>query len=132
MMFAGQELVKQGKGLQIVKVLLCFIITTSISACAQPGPVGNIKDGEAKSAICGQCHGKNGIAIIPIYPNLAGQQQGYMELQLQAFRAGQRINAAMSPHAKRLTDQDIADLSAYYAQLDPSGKKPSASVKDPG
>lgn len=93
----------------------------SISACSEPGPVGDAAEGKSKSAICGQCHGQNGISIIPIYPNLAGQKQGYMELQLQAFRAGVRINAAMTPHARKLTDQDIVDLSAYYASLDGNG-----------
>lgn len=102
---------------------LLFLSMTllSISACSEPGPVGNAAEGKSKSAICGQCHGQNGISIIPIYPNLAGQKQGYMELQLQAFRAGVRINAAMTPHARKLTDQDIVDLSAYYASLDGNG-----------
>lgn len=100
-------------------LLICF---TAISACAEPKLEGSIKNGKAKSNICAQCHGQNGIAIIPIYPNLAGQKQGYMELQLLAFRSGQRINAAMTPHARKLSDQDIADLSAYYANMNPSGK----------
>ena len=112
-----------------LKMALIIGLLNSVAACAEPGPVGNAKDGEAKSAICGQCHGKNGISIIPIYPNLAGQKQGYMELQLHAFRSGQRINAAMSPHAKRLTDKDIADLSAYYANMHPAGKMPSAKTQ---
>jgi cytochrome c553 len=107
---------------QALKFLVCASVFTSLWACGEPGLTASIKDGEKKSAICGQCHGRNGIAIIPIYPNLAGQKQGYMELQLAAFRSGQRVNAAMSPHAKRLTDQDITDLSAYYANMDASGK----------
>jgi cytochrome c553 len=115
--------------LVMIKMVLVASMLTSVAACAEPGPVGNAADGEAKSAICGQCHGKNGISIIPIYPNLAGQKQGYMELQLQAFRSGQRINAAMSPHAKRLTDQDIADLSAYYANMHPAGKKTAPTAQ---
>jgi cytochrome c553 len=117
---------KTRKQARAIKTMVLASVFTSLWACAEPAPTGNIKDGEKKAAICGQCHGNNGIAIIPIYPNLAGQKQGYMELQLDAFRSGQRINAAMSPHAKRLSDQDIADLSAYYANMDPSGKKPSA------
>ncbi|MGB3725742.1 MAG: cytochrome c [Glaciecola sp.] len=107
------------KRMRILFVLILSI--TSLSACAEPALVGKVDSGQEKSAICGQCHGKNGIAIIPIYPNLAGQKEAYMVLQLQAFRDGQRINAAMSPHARKLSDQDIADLSAYYARLDPAG-----------
>lgn len=114
------------KRTSILACLMRFFIVSlafvSLSACSEPEPEGNIADGEQKSAICGQCHGKNGIAIIPIYPNLAGQKQAYMELQLKAFRDGVRINAAMTPHARRLSDQDIRDLSAYYASLDGNGK----------
>lgn len=109
-----------------LKVAVLMSAFASISACAESGLTGNIEDGKKKSTICAQCHGKNGIAIIPIYPNLAGQKQAYMELQLKAFRAGERINAAMTPHAQRLSDQDIVDLAAYYANMDPSGKKAQA------
>lgn len=112
----------------VLAKLLCLVMISGIclSACAEPKLVGDIKRGKEKSAICGQCHGQNGIAIIPIYPNLAGQKAAYMALQLQAFRDGQRLNAAMTPHAKKLSDQDIADLSAYYANMDPSGKRESS------
>ncbi len=94
-----------------------LVMLFTVSACAKTELVADISAGEKKSAICGQCHGQNGISIIPIYPNLAGQKQGYLELSLKAFRSGERINAAMTPHAKRLSDQDIADLSAYYANI---------------
>ncbi len=109
----------KNKKYHIFGLLMCLF---SLSACGQSNNlIGNPEEGMKKSMICGQCHGKNGIAIIPIYPNLAGQKQAYLELQLQAFRSGQRINAAMTPHAKKLSDQDIADLSAYYSKMDPAG-----------
>ncbi|MFC4701114.1 c-type cytochrome [Glaciecola siphonariae] len=82
---------------------------------------GDPAKGEGKSAICGQCHGKNGISIVPIYPNLAGQKEQYLVLALQAYRSGERVNMAMTPHARKLTDEDIADLAAFYASMDPSG-----------
>jgi cytochrome c553 len=122
------SLFKKRKQTHMQKFVMLLGMLTSLSACSEPGLSANIEDGEKKSAICGQCHGKNGISIIPIYPNLAGQKQAYMELQLEAFRAGQRINAAMSPHAKRLSDQDIVDISAYYANMDPTGKKVSQTM----
>ena len=110
------------------RAALCLAFAVvSMSACSEPPPVADIARGESMSAICGQCHGQNGIAIIPIYPNLAGQKAGYMELQLKAFRSGERLNAAMTPHAKRLSDQDIIDLSAYYASLDGNGKGKKAN-----
>lgn len=91
------------------------------TGCAEQGPIGNAKVGESKSAICAQCHGANGISIVPIYPNLAGQKEQYMVLALKAYRSGERVNMAMTPHARKLSDEDIADLSAYYASLPPGG-----------
>lgn len=101
--------------------VLLIVSLFSLSACAETKLEGDIAAGKEKSKICAQCHGQNGIAIIPIYPNLAGQKEAYMVLQLAAFRAGQRVNAAMTPHARKLSDQDIADLSAYYANMNPTG-----------
>jgi len=107
-------------------VTLSFMLTLvsliSLSACAEPPLQGDINAGQKKSAVCGMCHGQDGISLVPIYPNLAGQKAQYIALQLVAFRQGERINMAMTSHAQKLSDQDIADLSAYYASLDPRGK----------
>jgi cytochrome c553 len=78
--------------------------------------------GKAKAAVCAACHGTNGISLIPMYPNLAGQKEQYLASSLKAFRDGQRKNMIMAPMAANLSDDDIANLAAYYAKLDPSGK----------
>lgn len=83
---------------------------------------GDVERGAGLSQVCGMCHGTNGISNIPIYPNLAGQKEQYLVIQLKAFRSGERVNMAMTSHAQKLTDQDIADLSAYYAQLNPQAQ----------
>ncbi|GAB3025038.1 c-type cytochrome [Bowmanella dokdonensis] len=89
---------------------------------ALPATAADIQAGKSKSATCAACHGTNGIAMIPMYPNLAGQKEQYLVLQLKAFRDGTRQNMVMSPMAKPLSDEDIANLAAYYASLDPAGK----------
>jgi len=66
---------------------------------------------------CAACHGPNGIGIIPLYPNLAGQKREYLVAQLRAFRDGSRKNAIMSPMAVHLSDLDIEEVSAYFAAL---------------
>ncbi len=66
---------------------------------------------------CGACHGQNGIGIIPLYPNLAGQKREYLAAQLRAFRDGSRKNPIMSPMAVHLSDSDIEDVAAYLASL---------------
>lgn len=68
-------------------------------------------------ATCIACHGSGGIAVAPIYPNLNGQKEQYLVAQLKAFRDGTRKNAIMEPMAKNLTDTEIANLSAFLAQL---------------
>jgi len=48
---------------------------------------------------------------------LAGQKQGYLISQLKMFRDGQRVNPMMTAMSKGLSDEDIANLAAYYASL---------------
>jgi cytochrome c553 len=65
---------------------------------------------------CAICHGPTGISRADS-PNLAGQYVAVIYKQLLDFRALARTNAVMSPFAANLSDQDIADLAAYYAYL---------------
>ena len=90
-------------------------------------PAGHIAAGEVlastKSASTGQscvdCHGAAGNAPIdPTYPKLGGQYHDYIAHALQAYRGGNREHALMSSQAKDLTDQQIADLSAYFGSRD--------------
>jgi cytochrome c553 len=73
-------------------------------------------DGEALAAEkgCVACHGINGKAIAPMYPNLNGQWEKYLRKQLAAYRDGSRKNAIMSIQAQNLSDEDIAVLAAHY------------------
>jgi cytochrome c553 len=66
---------------------------------------------------CIACHGLNGIGIIPLYPNLAGQKREYLAAQMRAFRDGSRKNPIMTPMAAHLGDADIDSLAAYYESL---------------
>ena len=80
---------------------------------------GNPQAGAAKAAVCAACHGQKGVSSNPLWPNLAGQQQTYLENQIKAFRDGVRTDVSMQPFVADLTDQDVADLAAYYAELSP-------------
>jgi len=68
---------------------------------------------------CAACHGQNGISVLPMYPNLAGQKMEYLTAQLKAFRDGTRVNPIMNPMAKGLSDTDIANLALYLSTLKP-------------
>ena len=82
---------------------------------------GNAEAGATKAAVCTACHGVNGNSVNPEWPSLAGQNAAYTAEQLKLFRAGHRNNAVMYPLAMALTDEDIADLSAYFAAQTPTG-----------
>ena len=73
-------------------------------------------DGETLAAEkgCVACHGINGKAIAPMYPNLNGQWEKYLRKQLVAYKDGSRKNAIMSIQAQNLSDDDIAVLAAHY------------------
>lgn len=101
---------------------LVFIAALTMAVACTDSQAGDIAAGKSKSAACVACHGANGISLVPLYPNLAGQKEMYLAKQLKAFRDGQRNDPSMKPFVAALSDQDIANLAAYYASLDPSGK----------
>jgi len=74
--------------------------------------------------LCQNCHGEDGIAVLPGAANLAGQQKEYLIEQLRAFRAGTRQNPQMGVVAKTLTDQDIEQLSDWYSSIRVTVEKP--------
>jgi cytochrome c553 len=78
---------------------------------------GDAAAGAAKAAACAACHGPKGIAVAPTFPNLAGQSETYVYVQLRAFKNGARVNAVMQPLAKALNDQDMRNLAAHFASL---------------
>lgn len=75
----------------------------------------------AKTKGCATCHGVDGQGTSPMFPNLAGQSEVYLEQQLKAFRSGRRQAPQMSIVVQNLSDQEIAVLAAYYAGLKPCG-----------
>jgi len=87
------------------------------AAPAVAGGAGDAAAGKTKSAACAGCHGADGRGTSPLFPNLNGQKPEYLVRQLQAFRDGKRQDPSMAPMAAALTDQDIADLAAFYSSL---------------
>lgn len=96
------------------------LLTVSISLVLTTGAgfvnaQGNAGAGKTKAASCAGCHGEDGNSMMPGFPKLAGQHQGYLVKQLQAFKGGARLSPMMAPLAAGLDDQDIAEIAAYYA-----------------
>lgn len=65
--------------------------------------------------VCASCHTVDGNSAAPIYPIIAGQHVEYLQKQLQEFKLGKRVDNVMRPWALTLSDQDIIDVSTYYA-----------------
>lgn len=76
---------------------------------------GDAAAGKNKSAACGGCHGFDGNSPIAMYPKLAGQNEAYIVKQLKDFKANTtRQNAIMNGMVAGLSDQDMADIGAYF------------------
>lgn len=100
--------------------VLAIAATLAVSAPMMANAGGDVAAGKAKAGMCAGCHGAEGKAIMPIYPNLAGQNQPYLVSALKAYKAKQRAGgqaAVMYGMAAGLSDADIDNLAAYYASL---------------
>lgn len=100
------------------KFLAIAAVSLGLASLAQasPLPKGDAAAGQTKAAACGACHGADGNSMAPTFPRLAGQNAKYIYKQLHDFKAGRRLDASMQGMALPLTDQDMADLAAYYAE----------------
>ncbi|UAA38810.1 cytochrome c4 [Paraneptunicella aestuarii] len=106
------------------KLLMLLIVSASMapSAFAQ----GDVEKGKTKSAQCAACHGADGNSVVAMNPKLAGQHTKYLEKQIKEFRLAAktggkegRNNAVMNGMAAGLSDEDIADISAYFESQKP-------------
>ena len=93
-------------------------------AAANPtaaAPQGNAAAGKAKSSMCVGCHNIPGYktAFPSVYsvPKLDGQHAAYMVKALRAYKSGERTHPSMRGVAASLTDQDMADLAAFYSNI---------------
>jgi cytochrome c553 len=92
-----------------------FALLTTLLFASSSAMAGDVAAGKAKSAICASCHGATGKSINPLWPNLAGQKELYLVKQIKAFRDGTRKDPMMAPMVAALSDDDIANLAAYFA-----------------
>jgi cytochrome c553 len=82
------------------------------------GAAGDAQAGREKARSCAACHGIDGAAKLPHVPNIGGESPIYLEKQLKAFRSGARKDPNMDIVAQGLSDEDIADLVAWYASIE--------------
>jgi cytochrome c553 len=100
-------------------LLRILVITLLLAASPALLARGNVEAGRTKSQVCQACHGIDGNGVgDPQYPLIANQHESYLIKALQDYRSGVRKNAIMAGFAATLSDQDIADLAAFYAAQD--------------
>lgn len=99
------------------KTLLVLTCVTGAVFANYAMAAGDAAAGKEKSSACVGCHGMNGKSSNPQYPNLAGQKGPYLEKAIKAYKTGERKDAMMSTFASALSDQDIADLAAFYSSI---------------
>jgi cytochrome c553 len=86
---------------------------------AHPASAGDRQAGRQKVAgVCQACHGMDGLSKNPEAPNLAGQIENYLVKAITEYRGGVRKNDSMNIVAKELSDDDIANIAAYYSSLE--------------
>ena len=101
-----------------VLAVAALAVTNSAHAGGDPAA------GREKAKVCRTCHGMDGVGKLPTVPNIGGESDFYLTKQLKAFRNGDRRDEQMAIIARDLSDQDIADLAAYFASIEFTVKVP--------
>lgn len=101
------------------RVIASCLAGVFAAVCAFPldGLAANARAGRQKASVCMSCHGVNGISNTPLVPNLAGQKQAYLIKALKDYRDGRRANGIMRDMASKLSDRDMADIAAFFADM---------------
>lgn len=122
-MGSQQRRLAWGRALRKTMHMLPLLLASPLAHAQQGnGTPVEIAAGRQRAAVCFACHNANGISQLPGTPNLAGQDRGYLENALRDYRGGKdRRNPTMNAMAQPLSDQDIADIAAYFSSLPRTG-----------
>ncbi|MFI4969086.1 MAG: c-type cytochrome [Lysobacterales bacterium] len=93
---------------------------------------GDALAGKAKATVCMGCHGANGVAPVPAFPNLAGQHAEYLYWQLVEFKREARPESPMTAQVATLGDADMRNLAAYFAAFPQGGTVAGVEPADRG
>ncbi len=104
--------------------------TAMVSSVAVAG--GDAAAGKAKSAMCAGCHMADGNSVNGMWPKLAGQHESYLIKQLQDFKAGDRVDPTMQPMAAGLSEDDMANLAAFYSSQALKGGEADPALVEKG
>ncbi|QEA38515.1 cytochrome c4 [Pistricoccus aurantiacus] len=100
------------------KLLASLAIILGAAGVAHAQTQGDPAAGKEKAQACAACHGQQGISALGTFPNLAGQQATYLAKQIRNIRDGERVVAQMVGQVDDYSDQDAADVAAYFANME--------------
>ena len=104
-------------------VITCALLlgASQLTYSAGVDPVGDAAAGKDKAVTCSACHGADGNSAAPTFPKLAGQGQKYLLKQMRDIRDGARPVPTMVGQVDNMSDQDLADIAAFYESQPASG-----------
>jgi len=95
------------------KVVILLVGLLAGSGIANAG--GDAAAGKSKAAVCAACHGADGNSAVAMYPKLAGQSEKYLLKQMGDIKSGARPVPVMTGQLDAMSEQDMADIAAYFA-----------------
>ena len=104
----------QGKRIMVKTIATIALVLGTSLAHAGDMLQGDAAAGEVKAITCGACHGADGNSVVPSFPKLAGLGDKYLLKQMKDIRDGRRVVAAMAGQVDNMSDQDLADIAAFY------------------
>jgi cytochrome c553 len=107
--------------LSLAAAFICVGVNLAPVAIAEETVKGSAEAGATKAAVCTACHGVNGNSVNPEWPSIAGQNAAYIREQLAMFKSRQRVNEVMYPIVASMSEQDFADVAAFFAAQTPTG-----------
>jgi len=113
----GAPALPKGKTMKTIHAL---VLLGAILSCLGPGSAeaADARAGRQKITACQACHGLDGLSKNPESPNLAGQIESYLLKALMDYKSGARKNESMNIVTRDLSEQDMADIAAYYASIE--------------
>jgi cytochrome c553 len=113
-----------------MKKIILASLALMFASSAIVHAAGDAEAGKTKAAACGGCHGMDGNSAVPTFPKLASQGEKYIVKQLQDFKANaNRKNELMLGMAAALSEEDMADIGAFYAVQKLAGSAPHDESK---
>ncbi|MEM7362711.1 MAG: c-type cytochrome [Pseudomonadota bacterium] len=108
---------------------VCLVM---LSLWIPQGLTADAERGQTLTQACVACHGEDGNSIAGSFPSIAGQGERYLLKQLQEIKSGARAAPLMAGQLDSMSDQDLADMAAYYASQTATGGAAKADLVEVG